>query len=391
MKKILIDARMVGPIPNGIGRYVTDIAAGLKDLGRSSLYECVFIVKKGQTLDQPWTDFELIESESPFLSPKEMVEIPWLLRRAKADLYHSPSFSSLPWSPCPWVVTVHDLNHLTYGSLAKKIYYETLLRRFCKKSKCLMTVSRFSQKELKGWLGFTSEQITVVPNAFKSDSIDTTSSYSNTFNSHTSDSKRANEMRSGMETLERLGLTAGKYFFCLSNPKPHKNLDFLEKAFHEYWQSTSDGWPLVLTIDPPGGPARRGGLAAGAINNQGVIAVGAINDQDAKVLSQNAGAGVYPSLYEGFGRPPLETAFKGVPVIVSAIEPHQEVFEEFAEDEVTFASPTDRGAWVRALGEASLGKLRGASKESLQKTLEKYSVRNLATRVDQVYRAVLSH
>src|SRR5690606_38004513 len=137
----------VGEALHGIARYVTLLARGLSQLEGELPYEPVFLTH-GQRFEAGFHGFETWPHAVPFLDPREQVSLPIALKRGRADFYHSTSFSSLLWSPVPWLVTIHDLNHLEWGGLKERIYYGTLLKRFARGARQLMTVSEFSRREL---------------------------------------------------------------------------------------------------------------------------------------------------------------------------------------------------------------------------------------------------
>src|SRR5689334_11256722 len=111
MRKILIDARMVQSIPHGIARYVGLMAKGLRRRADSLglPYEPVFLVSqdfpqsesKINSRNPDFYGFPSIRVKAPFLNPRELLEIPSLLRQVDAAVYHSPSFSGLWNIPCP--------------------------------------------------------------------------------------------------------------------------------------------------------------------------------------------------------------------------------------------------------------------------------------------------
>lgn len=362
MKKkpeVIIDARMVEVVPHGIARYVTRLASGLKRLEAEKgelPYEPVFLVRE----DFPKDSFEgwaIRRVRAPFLARKELVEIPKVLKGAA--LFHSPSFSSLLTfgplkAPCPWVVTIHDLNHLSFGSKLQKIYYNRLLKPFARKAAQVVTVSGFSRQEIARWMGVSADQIETAYNALEAESIDPPSD----------DLCR--------EVLSRYQLQSGKFLLCLSNAKPHKNIPFLVEAYRE----SKTEWPLVLSMgefsDVPG-----------------VRAVGGLSDTDVRVLRAHAGAVVFPSLYEGFGLPPVEAVVARTPLIVSQIPPHQEGLADLTPDEVAWIHPKDRRSLVDALTRAQQGTLAKPSEQARQKILDRFSERELAARMDRIYRRVL--
>lgn len=361
--QIAIDARVVGPIPHGFSRYIWRLAEGLLlAQERGGLpYEILFLVSSElrEVENHPFRAFKTVEVGAPFLSVLELLEIPVILKKLGISLYHSPTFSSLYRSPCPWIVTIHDLNHLAYGDWKKKFYYEHLLKPFALEAEALVTVSEFSRREISSWTGISAESIPIVLNSL---------------DSYFEVPLTEGEVDS---TLDLYGLERGNYWICLSNPKPHKNVSLLVKAYEAFCQSrASQAIPLVLSMkeysDIPG-----------------VIPVGGIPDHHVRVLMSASRAVIFPSLYEGFGLPPVEAASLGAPVIVSEIEPHREGLRNLMPGEVRWVDPRDLNGWVSALQESAQGLISPASHESRQQLLKRFDVRRMAQDMDRIYRRVL--
>jgi len=363
--RVVIDARMVGDVPHGIAQHVLRFAEGLSfiDMETRLPYEPIFLLAPGVS-PAKIANFRSQVVHAPFLHPSELWEIPRVLRDLDAAVYHSPSFSSLIAAPCPWIVTIHDLNHLRFGGWKEKTYYQILLRSFARRARAVLTVSEFSRREIAGWAGMRPDRIEVVFNA-----VDPT-----LYQDVPPERVEA--------VLERHGLKAGEYFLCLSNPKPHKNIPTLVQAYSRFRRtfeaerSGQKAWPLVLSF--------RSGASG-----PGIKALGALSNLDAGVLLASAGAVVFPSLYEGFGLPPLEGATLGAPLIVSKIPPHQEVLSDLAKDEVLWVDPLDLDGWSRSFLNAQERRVRGASQETRQKLLQRFGFREFGQTMDRVYRRVL--
>ena len=170
MKQLLVDARMIHAMPHGIAKYVEGIAIGLKS--KKLNYELTFLVTKETPKNSPVFQFKTILAQSKFLYPSELLEIPRVLKAGKFDGFHSPSLSAYPYIPVPYTVTIHDLNHLHFGSFAQKLYYQSLLKYFARHAYQVTTVSEFSKKEISKWLGSTSRPIEIVLNSIEQVSIE---------------------------------------------------------------------------------------------------------------------------------------------------------------------------------------------------------------------------
>jgi glycosyltransferase involved in cell wall biosynthesis len=361
LPKVIIDARMVGPIPHGISRYVCYLAQALAALNQKQalLYQPIFLINSKYP-ESHFYSFETVRVESPFLHYGELFEIPKKLRAIKADLYHSPSFSSLWRAPCPALITVHDLNHLHFGSLMQKVYYHTLLRKFSKSSKTIITVSEFSRRELSRWLNVPPERIELVPNTV------------------TEPATRQDDLLLYEGLLKEHRLEKNKYFYCLSNSKPHKNLPLLLNAYALFCKQQKEPWPLVITAQMPGGPFPKS-----------VVMVGALSEGEANLLLKNAEGLLFPSLYEGFGLPPVEAAVARIPVAASQIPPHQEGLQDLKPGEVCWVQPQDLYGWVGAFHKIYRGEVVPPSEESKLKILRRFSLEKMGQRMDHIYRKTL--
>ncbi len=366
LPKILIDARMLGPRMNGIARYVSLLARGLRELSgtRELSYRPVFLVDPALgPSPESLGGFETVACAAEFLSPREWISIPHSIRQSGARLYHSTSFASLPRCPVPWIQTVHDLNHLTYGGWKERLYYRTLLRRSVRGARALVAVSEFSRNELQQWLELAPGRVRLARNVLDP-----------SFLLPIDESARE-------KLLARLGLKRGAFFLCLSPHKPHKNLTRLLGAYAMARSETAprEFWPLVITA----------GTLPGDGVPEGVIRSGPLPDEEARILLASAGALVFPSLYEGFGLPPLEAAALGVPVLVSRIPAHLEALQSLRPEEAVWLAPTDVRAWANAMKRAEQGVFSKASASSRTRLAEDFHYLRLAREMDQIYRDVL--
>ncbi len=327
---VLIDARLVGESGGGFTTYQTQFVAGLCHVVKSLQWRPVFLLREAGILKLDRLGLkgaEFLETDISFLSPEELWKVPQLIRKARASLWVSTTFSSLPslLMPCPWLIAIHDLNHLKWGNIGQKLYYRRILRPFARKAKRVLTVSEFSRRELSGWLRLPRQSISLAVNA-----IDPATALP------VSDT----ELHSA---LGRFGVERNGYFLLLTNHKPHKNSDVLLKAWREWadWQEErgTSVTPLLVSFPAP---------VSGGV--RGVKYIGGLGSREARLLMRGARTLFFPSLYEGFGLPPVEAIAQGTPVCVSAIPPHKEGLAEVDPESIRWVTePGSQAAWVSAI------------------------------------------
>lgn len=338
---------MAGPLGHGIGLYVRQMAEGLARL--SLPYELFYLLPPDAPRDSRLRALPHEECAIPFLHPAEPLTLARVVKRLGPALYHSPSFASLLSYSCPHVQTVHDLNHLHYGTLAHKLYYRIALLRSLRSARRVVGVSEAASLEIRQWLlkHGVDKTVALAPNSVELDEHDDPA------------------------VLRRLNLEPGRYFFTLSNPKPFKNLPLLERAYAAA-RAKRELPPLVLSIS---------GQAA-----LGTVRTGPLGDREVSALLRHAKAFYFPSLYEGFGRPPVEAVLAGTQPIVSSLSVHREVLAGVKE--AVFLDPASVHAWEESfLRQANEdGRVSEASRKWVKQT---WSVARLATAMDQIYRECL--
>jgi glycosyltransferase involved in cell wall biosynthesis len=181
--------------------------------------------------------------------------------------------------------------------------------------------------------------------------------------------------------LGRHALEPGKYFFCLSNPKNHKNVSLLVHAYEEYRNRVQNPWPLVLSMEY--------GSPRSQCSHSGVIAWGEVKDDESGVLLSQAGGMFFPSLYEGFGLPPVEAAIAGVRLAISRIPPHLEGLIDLGPEEVIWVDPMNYSGWVRAFEMVQQSEIQPPSEEKRRKVADRFSLERMAFGMDVIYRKAL--
>jgi glycosyltransferase involved in cell wall biosynthesis len=231
----------------------------------------------------------------------EQLWLPWAAR----DGQLVNLAGSAPWFGRRQVVTIHDAavwDHpgaYTRGFVA---WYRLLFRRLAASAQCLITVSEFSRARLQACLA-PQVPLAVVPNGC--DHLDA--------------------VVPDDAFVDRLGLARRPFLLAVASANPTKNLERLVRAFGVM----SAGRDLALVI--AGG--RNAKVFAGALaepDPPGVLRPGPLGDAQLKALYGRAVALAFPSLYEGFGIPPLEAMRCGCPVVASTAASLPEVCADAA-------------------------------------------------------------
>lgn len=307
---VAIDFRMAGS--SGIGVYLKNIVPHLVRLRPD--WRFVLIMNEGQEprgdLLRPNVDTRTVKAG--VYSVREQVELPGTVG-AGADVFWSPHYNAPLLVRCPLVVTVHDVAHLVMRDgfgLAKRLYSDAMFSSVRRRSNALLFVSEFSRREFETRVGACRQPYWITPNAV-------------------SDIWHAPTQTVGRPKARR-------YAIAIGNVKPNKNFPRLIRAF----AGIKDQTDLDLVI-----VGRRAGFLTGdpAVQEAGrelgdrLEFTGYVSDQALVDWVRNADMLVMPSLYEGFGIPPLEAMAVGCPTVVADIG----ALRESCGDASEFVNPVD--------------------------------------------------
>lgn len=303
MKKIVcIDARMIEM--SGIGTYIQHLMGyGIYDYALGNEEE----IRKYDK------NVKVIPYEAPIYSPKEQMFFPSKAAKAvQIDIMHFPHYNVPASYRGKYVVTVHDLTHIVLpeflGNKAKYYYARFLMGHALKNADHVFTVSENSKKDIIKYFNTPEEKISITYNAIDSDFR----------------VKEENEIHY-LHGKFRIPENKKKILY-VGNLKPHKNLITLLKALKEMKR---DDVVLLLVgkafksvdLDKQ---EREMGIY------QQVIHTGMVSKEELIDLYNLADVFVFPSLYEGFGIPPLEAMACGTPVIAADNSSIPEVVGEAA-------------------------------------------------------------
>lgn len=232
---------------------------------------------------------------------REHVLLPLACRREKIDVLHCPK-SAIPFfTPCPTVVTLHDLiplKHPETEKVAARIYWRLQIPIAARRSDFIITDSEHARGEILTDFGVPPEKVRAVMLGFDPAMI----------------APRDNDH--GLRIRGRYGLPAS-YILYVGTIQPRKNLDTLIEAFSRLKKEGFYQGKLVIV-------GRKGWLYDKLfaritelhLDSQ-VIFTGFVPDEELPYIFDAARVFVYLSLFEGFGLPPLEAMACGVPVITS--------------------------------------------------------------------------
>ncbi len=292
---IIIDARMVNEHLSGIGRYTFEIIKNIYSMDDVKIKLLVNDTILAKNIFGEFSNINFLKIKSKWLSISEQFELPLILNKYKKDhIFHSPSYVSSPFIKCKTIMTIHDLNHLEFPQFYTwfhKYYYKFIVKPSALKSKTIITDSNFSKGEILNWLKCKENKIIV------------------TYCGVDSNFKVIEDSDLLLYVKNKYKLP-DEFILYIGNQKPHKNIKKLIEAtslLKSNVQLIINGKPNEVLTEQ---------IEKSKVQNR-VSFIGYVEDEDLPVLYNLAKVFVFPSLYEGFGLPPLEAMACGCPVVTS--------------------------------------------------------------------------
>ncbi|MFS8087031.1 MAG: glycosyltransferase family 4 protein, partial [Acidobacteriota bacterium] len=306
--RIGLDGIPLASPKTGVGHYTFELARSLALIAPSDDFTLILPKPSGASVAndiQPDTPANLhLARLSPGLLNWRWwsVSLPLYLIWRPVDLFHGTNYDTPLWNGRPAVVTIHDLSLLLHASTHEGHLVRRARRRLpfmARAATMIITPTQSVKQEVCAHLGIESSKIAVTPLAPRS-----------VF-------KRI-ERDQTLETRRRLGVE-DDFILFVGTIEPRKNLLTLARAFDEILRATTLRPQLVIA-------GKEGWLTDNFfsfIEDAGlrdrVCFTGYLHDEDLRALYSSCSVFVYPSLYEGFGLPPLEAMACGAPVISSQI------------------------------------------------------------------------
>ncbi len=228
--------------------------------------------------------------------------MPSYIRRNSIALFHGTNFEVPLRGNCPTVVTIHDLSLLLHSSTHQQLAVlrgRVRLPRMARQATMVITDSEAGRLEVCEHLRVAPEKVIAIPLAPRAEFVPLSGEVT-------------------AEVRRRLGVE-DEFLLYAGTIEPRKNLLTLIRAFEEVLRSTElrpqlviagkVGWKQTDVLQ---------NLKRAAFSDR-IKLTGYVSDSDLCALYSSCRAFVYPSIYEGFGLPPLEAMACGAPVIASSV------------------------------------------------------------------------
>jgi len=305
--RVAIDIRRISEF--GVGTYTRNAIRTLARLDQSNEYFLLGIPGKLGDVGPLPSNFVTVPTHPNEFSLQSYLELNRILRHHRVDLLHVPHLFWKPQSvPCPYVVTVHDLLDHMYklnsnSSFKQSIHFQ-LTKRTLRQAARILAVSNFSKKDTERLFHIPADKIEVIYNALD------------------------DRFRQGHATDADRRLIAERYqvtypfLLYAGRISPHKNVVRIIEAFAALkGELEKDGqYPdlklIIIGDELSKHPDLRRTVIKTRVQNDvrflGFVPIGVL-----RIFYDLAKIFVFPSLYEGFGLPPLEAMAHGTPVVTS--------------------------------------------------------------------------
>jgi glycosyltransferase involved in cell wall biosynthesis len=330
-----IDAHAIGARQGGNETYIANLIKSLAEIDGDNLYtiylaNAVAAAQWREEFTKRYKNFSVRLLPPPTPLVRVPLYLTYELFRRPVDVLHV-QYTAPPFCRVPVVVTIHDLafermpeTFTRRGSFQLKL----TVRRTAKKAARIATVSEYSRQDLLNIYNLTPEKVAVTYNGVGS-----------SFVPQPSIPNEAEEIR------RRFGVSRD-FLLAVGSLQPRKNMVRLIRAYAKLRSEREDFRPQLVIV------GRKLWLASEIFDEvkrqrwaDDVILTGYVADEDLPALYRAARAFVYPSLFEGFGLPPLEAMACGTPVVTSDVSSLPEV----TGDAALLIDPNDESALANAL------------------------------------------
>jgi glycosyltransferase involved in cell wall biosynthesis len=374
--KVAIDIRRMTEF--GIGTYIRNVVRTMASLDRENQYFLVGSLAKVAECGVLPPNFQAVALDGRDDTLKGNLAFRAIVRRLACDLVHIPH---LYWIPrglsCPYVLTVHDLLDHMYGSrnassLRRSLHFYMTRRVLCKAAR-VIAVSQFTKNEIEKLLATPDDRIEVVYNAIDERFL----------HGHATEADR--------ELIAQRYLVNYPFILYAGAIRPHKNVVRIIEAFSALKselakeQQYPDLKLIIIGDDLSSHPRLRRTVVRSGVQND-VRFLGFVPIEVLRIFYDVAKVFVFPSLYEGFGLPPLEAMAHGTPVVTS----NSSSLPEVAGNAALLVNPENLFEIRRGLQRVLLDPvLRERMKQCGYAQAQRFSWTNSVSRILEIYSEVV--
>jgi glycosyltransferase involved in cell wall biosynthesis len=319
----------------GVGHYTYELARALAEASPGDEFELVY------PSSYPAVNLEERERLPPNLKEARVrvgafgrrwwsAGLPRHAARRGVGLYHGTNYEVPLWGGTTRVVTVHDLSLFTHPETHERRRVWRARRRLplmTRAAAAVVTPTEAVRRELCEWLRVPPSKVFAVHEAARE-----------CFKPMSKDEADA--------ALRELKIGGGEFLLAVGTIEPRKNLSTLVRAFEEVLRERPSSNLRLVVAGGRGwlsGPLFES-LARSPARGR-VLLTGYVSDGQLRALYSSCTAFVYPSLYEGFGLPPLEAMGCGAPVVAG----HTPAVAEVSGGAARLFDPRDHAQLARAL------------------------------------------
>ncbi|MCF6276851.1 MAG: glycosyltransferase family 4 protein [Candidatus Magasanikbacteria bacterium] len=371
--RIGIDARMYGPKQAGLGRYIQKLLENLVEIDSENEYVIFLKEDNFNLFETKNPKFKKVLADIHWYGKGEQLLFPKIIKKEGVDLMHFPHWNVPLFYRAPFVVTIHDLILLHYPNrrastlnpvlyFLKYIFFRIILWHATNNSKKIITVSKFVKNDLIKTSKVKQEKIVVTYEA-------------------------SLEKIGGADksVLEKYNITK-PFVMYVGNAFPHKNLEMLVKSWKFFIEKYSKNYQLVL-VGKENYFYKRLQKEVEKYNDknlsESIKITGFVPDEELSQLYKKCGLYVFPSLYEGFGIPPLEAMQYGVPVVSS----DRSCMPEILEDAANYFDPENYQEMAKVIYKNLTNKEeRKKLQENSKRVLKKYSWKKMVEETIEIYK-----
>ena len=370
--KIAIDIRRMTEF--GVGTYIRNVVRTLGRLDHENEFLLIGAPTKVEEIGALPPNFETVPLLAPERSLQGYREFRTALKRLDCDLVHIPNLFSVPrFLPCPYVMTVHDmLEHLSrareQSNFWRSLYFQ-MTKRVLAGAARIFAVSNFTRNEIEKLFEIPSDRVEVVYNAIDERFL------------------RGHASAADRDLIARRYQVTYPFLLYAGRISPHKNVVRMIEAFSalktelERDQAYPDLKLIIIGDDLSGNPDLRRTVVRSGVQND-VRFLGFIPIEVLRIFYDEAKIFVFPSLYEGFGLPPLEAMVHGTPVVTSNVSSLPEVVGNAA----VLVNPENVFEIMRALHRVLMDQsLRDRMKERGYQQAAKFSWETSVRRILEAY------